>query len=296
MEALFGQDRKPLEIVVVARPEDSETWSYLKGLTATPVPVSVASVTVSGQVQALNAGIEIAAGEVVAITDDDAAPHPDWCARIAQAFAEHPEVAGVGGRDNVHHGDHLVTGERAVVGIVPKFGRVTGLHHLGAGPPRYVDVLKGVNGSYRTSLVRAIRFDERLRGTGAQVHWEISLGLQLRLQGWKLLYDPNILVEHYVATRFDEDQRNSYNPLAQRNMAYNESLIRMQHLTLPERFVYGLWALGIGTSAAPGLLQYARFLPYASRGVTGSKTVATMMGFVDAWRDLSNQATTSPRA
>lgn len=287
IEALFAQDRLPDEILIVARPEDHATWEYLSGLTAPPIPVRTVTVHIPGQVQAINAGIDAAAADIVAITDDDAAPHRDWCARLARAFAEHPEVAGVGGRDNVHIGSRILTGERSKVGIVPKFGRVTGSHHLGVGPARYVDVLKGVNGSYRTAVVRSIRLDERLRGTGAQVHWEIALCLRLRRQGWKLLYDPEILVEHHIASRFDEDQRDSYNDLAQKNMAYNESLIRMEYLSKPERILYGLWAVGIGTRAAPGIVQYLRLLSGSDSHVMGSKMAATVSGFVDAWRYLS---------
>jgi hypothetical protein len=43
-----------------------------------------------------------------------------------------------------------------------------GNHHLGVGEPREVDVLKGVNMSYRRTAIADIHFDERMRGTGAQ--------------------------------------------------------------------------------------------------------------------------------
>jgi len=33
--------------------------------------------------------------------------------------------------------------------------------------------------------------------------------------GWKLIYDPRVAVDHYPAQRFDEDQRNKFNQIAQ---------------------------------------------------------------------------------
>jgi glycosyltransferase involved in cell wall biosynthesis len=50
-------------------------------------------------VHALNAGLRQIDGDVVAIADDDAAPHRDWLARIELAFDQDPRIAGVGGRD-----------------------------------------------------------------------------------------------------------------------------------------------------------------------------------------------------
>lgn len=50
-----------------------------------------------GVCEARNAGIEAAAGEVLAFTDDDCAPPPEWLAVIAAAFREAPELVGLEG-------------------------------------------------------------------------------------------------------------------------------------------------------------------------------------------------------
>ncbi len=152
-------------------------------------------------------------------------------------------------------------GRKRVVGRIPRIGSHVGNHHLGFGDPREVDMVKGVNGSYRVAAIRDIGFDERLRGTGAQVHWEISLGIALRRRGWKLLYDPQVAVDHFLAPRFDEDQRNAFNPLAVRNMAYNEALVRLEYLRPFERMLFLLWATAVGNRELPGLVQLLRFLP-----------------------------------
>ena len=51
-----------------------------------------------GVAAARNRGIREATGDVVAFTDDDCLVPPDWLERLADGYARHPEVVGVGGR------------------------------------------------------------------------------------------------------------------------------------------------------------------------------------------------------
>jgi hypothetical protein len=283
------QIRTPDEVIVIVRDIDAATFALLDEIDATGRGIRTVIVTVPGQVQALNAGLAAVTTDIIAITDDDAAPHPDWTQRIVAHFEARPDLGGVGGRDRMHVGNALQTGQEAVVGKVPRIGKHVGNHHLGFGAPREVDVLKGVNGSYRMVAIKDIGFDTRLRGTGAQVHWEISLGIALRRAGWKLLYDPDIVVDHFLAKRFDEDQRHTFNPLALRNMAYNDTIIRLGQLEPPTQLVFMLWATMIGTRASPGLVQFLRFTP--SEGVVASKKfVTTIQGRLDGWRDIRSQS------
>ncbi len=79
-------------------------------------------------------------------------------------------------------------------GAITWFGRHSGNHHLSY--PRVVDVeiLKGVNMSCRRSLYRPL--DTRLT-QGGQRHWELDLCLGIRAAGYRLLFDPDICVDHY---------------------------------------------------------------------------------------------------
>jgi glycosyltransferase involved in cell wall biosynthesis len=79
----------------------------------------------------MNAGMDAAGGDIIAFTDDDAAPHTDWLEGIEAHFLSDTNIGGVGGRDWVYHGTQLEEGEREVVGQVQWFGRVIGEHHLG---------------------------------------------------------------------------------------------------------------------------------------------------------------------
>jgi len=226
--------------------------------------------------------MDAASGDIIAFTDDDATPHTDWLERMEAHFLSDSNIGGVGGRDWVYHGTQLEKGEREVVGQVQWFGRVIGEHHLGVGEAREVDVLKGVNMSFRRSAIAQMHFDTRMRGTGAQVHFELAFSLALKRAGWKLIYDPKVAVNHYPAQRFDEDQRNRFNDIALLNAVHNETLVLLENLPSTRRTAFVIWATFVGTRDAPGLLQWLRFLPKEGT-LAGQKLVASLRGRWQAW-------------
>ncbi len=261
LTALKQQTRPVDDVQVIVRDTDRKTWQFLETFDHGDLPLNISPVTVTGVIAAMNIGLEAATGDIVVFTDDDAAPHPDWLERIEAYYLADDQVGGVGGRDWVYNGSKLEDGSQAVVGKLQWFGRLIGNHHIGSGDGREVDVLKGVNMSFRRSAIANLRFDQRMRGTGAQVHFEVIFSLTLRQQGWKLIYDPQIAVDHFPAQRFDEDQRNSFNAEAKINAVHNETLSLLGYFSPLQRSVFMIWAIAIGTSEAFGLLQWLRFLP-----------------------------------
>lgn len=284
LEALKKQNRQADEVLVTVRDSDTETWTFLASFDPQPLPLHIIKVSVSvpGVVAAMNMGMDAASGDIIAFTDDDAAPHTDWLERMEAHFLSDSNIGGVGGRDWVYHGTQLEKGEREVVGQVQWFGRVIGEHHLGVGEAREVDVLKGVNMSFRRSAIAQMHFDTRMRGTGAQVHFELAFSLALKRAGWKLIYDPKVAVNHYPAQRFDEDQRNRFNDIALLNAVHNETLVLLENLPSTRRTAFVIWATFVGTRDAPGLLQWLRFLPKEGT-LAGQKLVASLRGRWQAW-------------
>lgn len=262
---------------MVVRDTDAETWQFLAQFNAHNLPLHTVEVTQPGVIAALNAGLAAVEGDIVSITDDDAAPHPDWLERITAHFICDRCIGGLGGRDWIHHGSKLEDESRLVVGQLQWFGRVIGNHHLGVGEPREVDILKGVNMSFRTQAIGQLRFDERMRGTGAQVHFEMAFTLTLKRAGWKIIYDPNVAVDHYPAQRFDEDQRNNFNEIAFINLVHNETLVLLEHLPFIRRIVFLFWAIFVGTCDSLGLIQWLRFLPSQGQ-LAGKKLLASWRG------------------
>jgi GT2 family glycosyltransferase len=201
-------------------------------------------------------GLSLATGRLVALTDDDAEPRPDWIARLVATFATDARIGAVGGRD----WQPRERGSAERVGRVQWFGRVVGRHHLGAGPARDVDVLKGVNCAFRAPLLRAVGFDARLRGSGAQMHWELGVCLPLRRAGWRLVYDPSIAVDHHVEVRAGTDQvhRGRFASDAYVDAVHNEALVIGEHLHGLSRAVFSAWSAVAGTTAAPGAMAALR--------------------------------------
>jgi cellulose synthase/poly-beta-1,6-N-acetylglucosamine synthase-like glycosyltransferase len=288
LEALKQQTRPADEVLVIVRDTDDETWAFLASYAAAPLPLQPLVVKASGVVAAMNVGLTAARGDIIASTDDDAAPRLDWLQQIEAYFLADATLGGVGGRDWQYIGQDLKeTGACAVVGKLQWFGRVIGNHHLGVGGPRAVDVLKGVNMAYRRMAIEHLRFDDRMWGSGAQVHFELAFTLAVRRAGWKLIYDPAVAVNHYPAQRFDEDQRDQFNPLALVNAVHNETLALLSHLPPIQRLVFLLWSVLVGHREARGLVQLLRFWPQEGMA-SCRKWRAAMWGRWQGWQTWRN--------
>jgi glycosyltransferase involved in cell wall biosynthesis len=275
---LSAQTRPADEVLVVTREEDAETR---QALSSQDMPLDVRRVDVleAGVVAALTAGLDAVRADVVAITDDDAVPAPDWLARIERHFRSDAAVAAAGGRDRVHEAGRVLNGARHEVGRVRWYGRVIGNHHLGVGGPRAVELLKGVNMSFRVTALGALRPDTRLLGRGAQVHFELGLCLALARRGWKIVYDPAVTVDHYPACRFDDDQRGAPSFGALCDAAHNELYLLMRWLPAWRKpFALGYAFLVGGSRESPGILIVA------VRLVRGSDAAALVRRFLAAQR------------
>jgi glycosyltransferase involved in cell wall biosynthesis len=266
LEAFKQQTNPADELLVVVRDTDEETREFLAYFEVDNLPLKIVNVVMPGQVAALNAGLAVARGGIIAITDDDAAPHPDWLERIQEHFLADDRLGGVGGRDWVYYSgcqepEQLTLDKFLPVGQLQWYGRTIGNHHLGSGQPQEVDILKGANMSYRKAAIDNLCFNEKLKGSGAQVCNDMGFSLAVKSRGWKLLYDPKIAIDHFLAQRFDEDQRSVFNPIAQQNMAHNETVVVLEHLPLWRKVMYLIWAMIVGTREVPGIVQILRFLP-----------------------------------
>lgn len=282
IEALKNQIRPPDEVLIILRDTDSETSEFLNTFEFESLPVRRVQVNVPGQVAALNAGLEAATGEIISITDDDAAPHSEWLARIEAHFLADSSLGGIGGRDWMYVDDRLVDGQREIVGKVQWFGRTIGEHHRGIGKARAVEILKGANMSYRRSAINNLRFDNRLLGSGAEVHNDLAFSLSVKKAGWKIVYDPLVEIDHYHGKRFDEDQRGRFNETAWFNEVHNQTLALLEYLSPVRRAIFLVWSILVGTRKGFGLVQWLRFLPQEGN-LAGKKLWLSIRGRWQGW-------------
>lgn len=277
LEAFKKQLRPADEILVTMRDTDTKTADFFKSYDTEHLPLKVLTVNVPGVVAAMNCGLEASAGDIIAFTDDDAAPHVDWLQRIEAYFSSDERLGGLGGRDWQYVGTKLKEeGERKIVGQMRWNGLVIGNHHLGVGEPQEVFVLKGVNMSFRRTAIADLRFDERMRGTGAQVHFELAFSLSLKRAGWKILFDPKVAVDHFPAQRFDEDLRETFSAIALTNQLHNETLAILEYLSPIWRIVFLL------TTTIISFLQWIKLLP--KEGIRSTeKFLASLQGRWEGW-------------
>jgi glycosyltransferase involved in cell wall biosynthesis len=244
LDGLARQDRPPDEVLIIARDDDAATLDVVRA--AERLPVQTVEVLGPGLLSAMHAGVEAATGDVIAFTDDDAVPRPDWVRRLGDHFAE-PAVGAVGGRDVI---PGHVGGETPDVGRITRWGRLVGNQHLGIGPARPVDVLKGVNVAFRRAAL-ALPYD--LRGRGAQVHWEVSMCAWARARGWQVVFDPALVVDHLPAPRPSGDHRVP-DPRDVRAASFNLvfAIATFYPASAWRRALYGLL---VGDRMTPGVLR-----------------------------------------
>lgn len=245
LRALDRQTRRAHEVIVVARSDDAASQRVVASL---PGPARVVLVEEPGLGPAMFAGARAATSDVVAFTDDDAEPRPDWIARISASFRD-PGLAGLGGRDVIPGHEHDGPTDRA--GTISRLGKLVGDHHCRGTTAHDAAILKGVNMAYRRA---GFRLPVGFRGAGAQVHTEVAIGMDLLARGGHVIFDPELVVDHRPGPRPAFEPRSGRNREATSDAAYN--LISalsfgprgMRMRTMP-------YALLVGDSGAPGVAR-----------------------------------------
>ncbi|PZE27896.1 hypothetical protein DEI86_04685 [Curtobacterium sp. MCBD17_028] len=241
------------EVIVVARKDDEKTLAV-----ASQFDASVVTVERPGLAWAMRAGAVAASGEVVAFTDDDAEVHPDWSARLLRHY-EDGSVGGVGGRDLIDadlEGVQEATATSAMTARIGRSGRVVGDHHLAVGAAREVDHLKGVNCSFRREPFLRVDIVDALAGSGAQARNDFLYSLGVAAQGYRLVLDPEVLVDHHPAPRLSGDDR-AASVEKVFEAAFNERL-GFRFFRREGSLRNALFLAVIGYPHAPGLARLAR--------------------------------------
>lgn len=251
--SVLEMDIQPIEILVICRPKDDpESYAWLESASKEIVTLKIVTIDIPGQVQAMNAAIPLAKGDVVAILDDDALPRKKWLTEILKCYQD-PEVGAVGGRDVVHaYGKICDTPQVQVAGVRTFWGTIVGNHHLVVGDAREVDVIKGCNLTFRRSAVDRLKFDERLLGKGAQVGNDSWFSLCVKQLGHKVILNPQAIVDHFPAERADGG-RDSLSKEKCFETTANNVALSVSFLDLLMKFKFIVFHLLVGYRYCPGV-------------------------------------------
>ncbi len=289
LAALASQVLPPDDVLVICRDDDAKTRAFLAERPQDGLPLRSIVVSQPGTVHALNTGLDAHRTDVLAIADDDTVAQPQWLRCIMDHFVADPSVGGVGGRDRCHDGTSFDDRRKATVGRLEWLGRNVAYHHLGFGPAREVENLKGANMAYRAEAFATVRFDTRLRGTGAQPFEDMSFSMRIRRAGWKLIYDPAALVHHFAGPRDDVRHYSGVQAVTDRrgfrDCAFNYTLAVWDDMSPLRRAAFIGWSFAIGTGVMPGLVQALRYTPSLGRG-SWERMLLTQQGRLDAYRLL----------
>lgn len=182
LDACLRQTHPETEIIVV---DDGSTDAT--ATVAQRRPVRLHRQSNRGPAAARNAGAQLARGGVIACTDADCVPDPDWIAQLVDGFAD-ANTVGVGGTYGIRNGSSLLA--RIIHEEIV-------LRHARFGDQ--VDFLGSFNVAYRRdAFMAAGGFDESFRSASGE---DNDLAYRLHDAGGILRFAPAARVAHYHPTR-----------------------------------------------------------------------------------------------
>ncbi|WCT13830.1 glycosyltransferase family 2 protein [Mucilaginibacter jinjuensis] len=258
LESLSKQELKPDEIIIVIGPNDLPTKQIVDDCQIKVPSIVALSATKPSLVHSLNLGIAQAKGDVICLLDDDVWLPADWAKKINIAYKNDELLGAYGGRDRIQLDvDGLMDpAPAAIVGTFRWNGKLVGNHHCGClTSPVEVDVLKGVNLSFRKKALGYQGIDSRLESKGAEICTEIEICQRVKLAGYKVVYDNENYLLHFVAQRVGADDRNDIFTETTKNRTFNQALVMAKFRPAYQLIFHLFRTLLIGTRKEPGIIR-----------------------------------------
>ncbi|NTV31261.1 glycosyltransferase family 2 protein [candidate division WWE3 bacterium] len=200
LDSLFSQtmSHDEFEVIVIDNGSTDGSLDYLSSLQQSVLAtrnVSFKFISLQanpGPAIARNRGIQIAQGDIVAMTDDDCVPPLNWLEKIDDGFKRYPEVIGVTGFQQAHP-------KVLASNLIAQYERYQTREMYHAKDREIVggwDVPAGVTNNVafkRSVLIEVNGFDEHFPVAAGE---DADLKKQITDKGYKILYIP-IGVEHH---------------------------------------------------------------------------------------------------
>lgn len=187
LQTLSG--REAWELVIVDNRSTDDTANVIHSFTeSSAFPIVYAFEERPGKSRALNTGIALARGAIMAFTDDDCVPAPDWLECLSREFTDDDCVC-VGGRVELF--------DPADIPITIRVSRDPAVIDISNFPPANIPVI-GCNMAIRATTLHAVgAFDVDI-GPGKRVCAceDVDMLYRLVSAGHTIRYQPAVLVRH----------------------------------------------------------------------------------------------------
>ena len=182
-----------VEVVVVNGPSTDHTLDVLRDYAG---EIKVGACPEANLSMSRNIALSLAAGEIVALLDDDAIPEPDWLCRLVSAYAD-PAVGVAGGSvlhdDGITYQQHVVVTDWFTENRF--FDSVEAASTAGALADGFLRPM-GANASFkRQALIAVGGFDE----TFVYMADEVDATLRMIEAGWRVAHVEDAEVHHMTA-------------------------------------------------------------------------------------------------
>ena len=185
VESLFKIEYPSFEIIVVSDGSTDGTHEYVSSLSETGKIVFLQQQN-QGPAMARNLGIDHAKGDCIAFTDDDCIVPADWLTKFSERFAQ-SGASGIGGSSRTGDSSNIFA---VANDLIVNFFKEA----LNFRPGMATPFLTSNNAAYtKSSLEKIGGFHEDFK-RGAE---ERDLNFRLACAGEKLIYDPEIVIDHY---------------------------------------------------------------------------------------------------
>lgn len=186
VSSILGQTRPPEDVIVVDNGSTDATAARAAAAGAT-----VVSEPVRGVYRARNAGWSSTQADVVAFTDADCEPDPDWLERLVEPFSD-PAVAAVGG--DAVLGQVRTPAQRWVT-LRGFLSQRANFEHA------FMPFFATANAAFRRSALEKVGgFEESfLSGGDTDLSWRVQA-----FAGGRLVFRPEARVVHHFAEHWSE--------------------------------------------------------------------------------------------
>lgn len=151
-----------------------------------------------GSSHAKNAGLKLAVGEIIAITDDDCIVDPEWLATIWKEFQADPTLDVVGGRVELYNKDDMqisvrTSRERADFSLAELFNTM----------------IPGANVAFRRRVIAEVGLFDPDFGAGARIPSaeDSDFVYKTHKANFKIVYSPDILIYHDHGRQTEGDRQ-----------------------------------------------------------------------------------------